>query len=206
MARTGRPRGFDKEAALHQAMLLFWQSGYEATSLSQLKAAMGGLSAASFYAAFGSKEELFHAVARLYLDTHGQVTAPLENPALPPRDAVELALRQSARMQTDPAHPPGCLVALAAGACSPGGGRVLAALAEKRARNLASLRARVSAAAEAGGLPADVDAVGLATMFNTFLTGMATQARDGVPLSALDAAVSNLMAVWDALAAKVRRH
>ena len=89
MARTGRPREFDTEAALEGALLLFWEHGYEATSLTQLKAAMGGISTASFYAAFGSKEALFRAVVTRYLDTHGRVTAPLKDPAWPPRAAIE---------------------------------------------------------------------------------------------------------------------
>jgi len=76
MARTGRPRGFDKDEALEQATHLFWEHGYKATALSQLKAAMGGISASSFFAAFGSKEALFRAVLDRYARTHGQVIAP----------------------------------------------------------------------------------------------------------------------------------
>jgi len=107
MPRTGRPRGFDRDLAVQQAMRLFWEQGYEATSLAQLKGAMGGIAPASFYAAFKSKEALFREVLDRYLVTHGQVTAPLLDPAVPPRMAVEQSLRASARMQTDGAHPLG---------------------------------------------------------------------------------------------------
>ena len=63
MATMGRPRTFDRDAAIEQAMKIFWQHGYESTSLTQLKA---GIAGGIFYAAFGSKQALFHsAICRL---------------------------------------------------------------------------------------------------------------------------------------------
>ena len=56
--RAGRPREFDYERAVDTALALFWEHGYEGTSLSRLRDAMG-VSSASFYSAFGSKEQLF---------------------------------------------------------------------------------------------------------------------------------------------------
>ena len=198
MARTGRPRGFDKDEAVLQAMRLFWEQGYEATSLAQLKAAMGGLSSASFYAAFGSKEGLFREVLARYMDTHGQVTAPLFDPVLPPRDAVEQTLRASARMQTDQAHPLGCLVVLSTTTCSAENRHLQALLAAERQRSRAGLRACVDRAKAMGELHADTDVDALAAVFDTFLVGLATQARDGVPVKALDAGISELIRMWDA--------
>ena len=201
LARTGRPRGFDRNEAVRQAMRLFWEQGFEATSLAQLKAAMGGISAASFYAAFKSKEALFREVLDRYLETHGRVTAPLKDPTLPPREAIERALRQSARMQTDRAHPPGCLLVLSTSTCSPENRHLQALLAEERERNRAGLRACVERAIAAGELPDDTDAAALAAVFGTFLVGFSTQARDRVPLASLDAAITQIMRVWDKLAA-----
>ena len=66
MSRTGRPREFDRAEALDAALRLFWQQGYEATSISQLIDAMGGISTASFYATFYSKEALFREAVRRY--------------------------------------------------------------------------------------------------------------------------------------------
>ena len=206
MARTGRPRGFDKDEALGQAMRLFWDQGYEATSLAQLKAAMGNISAASFYAAFDSKEALFRNVLALYLATHGQVTASLQDPSIPPRAAIELALRRSARMQTGRDHPLGCLVILSISTCSPQNRHLQELLAAERARNRRGFRTCVNRAIVAGELPAAHDPVALAAVFDTFLVGLSTQARDRVDQAALDAAISHLMGTWDALAASQARH
>ena len=200
MARTGRPRGFDKGEAIERAMMLFWEQGYESTSLAQLKAAMGGISAASFYAAFGSKEALFKEVLEHYLATHGQVTASLKDPSLPPRAAIERALRQSARMQSDGVHPPGCLLVLSTTTCSPENRHLQRLLAGERERNRVGIQACVSRAIAAGELPPTTDADGLAAVLDTFLVGLSTQARDAVPLAALDAAISQLMRTWDILA------
>ncbi|TVX88248.1 TetR/AcrR family transcriptional regulator [Paenibacillus agilis] len=65
MART---REFDEEQVLHAAMQLFWEKGYEATSLSDLTARMG-ITRPSIYSAFGDKKELFEAALRKYTMT-----------------------------------------------------------------------------------------------------------------------------------------
>ncbi|RYG16384.1 MAG: TetR/AcrR family transcriptional regulator [Caulobacteraceae bacterium] len=198
MARTGRPRAFDRDAALNAAMRLFWAQGYEPTSLSQLKAVMGDLSTASFYAAFSSKEALFREVIDLYLATYGRVTRSLQDQNLPPRQAVETALRQSARMQSDGEHPRGCFITLGANNCSPENAHVARLLEEVRRRDRAGIEARLMQARAAGEVPPDFDITPLATVLSTLLAGVAIEARDGRGSADLDAAISQVMTLWPA--------
>ncbi|MEC0088893.1 TetR/AcrR family transcriptional regulator [Paenibacillus macquariensis] len=61
----GRIREFDEEKVLEAAMQLFWEKGYEATSLSDLTSRMG-IQRPSIYSAFGDKKGLFEAALRKY--------------------------------------------------------------------------------------------------------------------------------------------
>lgn len=205
MARMGRPRTFDRDVAITQAMHLFWEHGYDATSLSQLKAGIGGgITAPSFYAAFGSKQALFSEVMARYLATHGRVTDSLFDTSLPPAEAIELALRRSARMQCEPDHPKGCLVALGLmSTCSQESTLISRPLAQARDRTRAGLLACVERAIASGELASSVSAQALATVFDSFLLGLSTLVRDGVAHATLDAAVTHIMGLWhSALATK----
>lgn len=62
-----RPREFDTGLAMHQAMDLFWQQGYSATSMPQLTSRLG-IGSGSLYAAFGSKEGLYALALKRYCD------------------------------------------------------------------------------------------------------------------------------------------
>lgn len=208
MAQLGRPRTFDRDVAITQALHLFWEHGYDATSLSQLKATIGGgITAPSFYAAFGSKQALFYEVMERYLDTYGRVTGSLFDTTLPPRDAIELTLRRSAKMQCEPGHPTGCLVALGLmSACSDESKAISEPLARARDLNRAGIVACIQRAVAAGELPATVIPETLAAVFDSFLLGLSTLARDGVPHATLDAAVTQVMRLWDSLGSIADKH
>ncbi len=202
MAQMGRPRTFDREQAVEQALHLFWQHGYDATSLAQLKAGLGGgISAPSFYAAFGSKEALFDECVQHYLATYAQVTECLWDTSLLPRQAVETALRQSTRMQCEDGHPKGCMVALGVmSAPGPEHARVADALTQSRARTRAGIVACVERAIRIGQLPEHTQAAVMASVFDSFLQGVSILARDNVPHATLDAAISQLLLTWDVAA------
>ena len=200
MGAIGRPRTFDRDMAVEQAMHLFWQHGYESTSLSQLKAGIGaGISAPSFYAAFGSKEALFQECAQRYLSTYAQVTKVLWDTTLAPRAAIETALRNSARMQCERGHPKGCMVGLGVmSAPSKEHAAVTEPLTRSRARTRSGIARCVKRGVDGGELRADTDVNALATVFDSFLLGLSTLARDGVRQDVMDLAITQLMAAWDA--------
>ncbi len=196
MAQMGRPRQFDRDTALTRAMHLFWQNGFDATSLSQLKAELG-ISAPSFYAAFGSKETLFRETVALYLKSHGSVMDCLWDTTLPPRAAVELALRGSARMQSESGHPSGCMVALGVtSAGAPDSAAVTAELTAARARNRAGILACIQRGVAQQELDPATDVSALASVFESFLLGLSTLARDGATQEAMDRAVSQVLLLW----------
>ena len=70
MRRAGRPRTFDPGEALHRALMVFWERGYEGASMIVLQEATG-LTAPQLYRAFESKERLFERAVRLYQDEYG---------------------------------------------------------------------------------------------------------------------------------------
>ena len=69
----GRPKGYQRDAVLANARDVFWERGYEATSISELEQRTG-LNRSSLYQEFGSKRELFDAALECYAD---QVIATL---------------------------------------------------------------------------------------------------------------------------------
>src|ERR1700733_6982034 len=74
--RRGRPRAFEPETALTQAMDVFWKDGFAATSLDDLSAATG-LNRPSLYGAFGDKRALYLQAYRQYRKRANEAFAPL---------------------------------------------------------------------------------------------------------------------------------
>jgi TetR/AcrR family transcriptional regulator, transcriptional repressor for nem operon len=65
---VGRTRGFEADDALDAALVTFWRSGFEATTMQALCRAMA-VQPGSLYAAFGGKRDLFVAALRRYAQT-----------------------------------------------------------------------------------------------------------------------------------------
>jgi AcrR family transcriptional regulator len=203
-SRRGRPRGFDREAALRRAMEVFWERGYEGTSIGELTRSMG-INAPSLYAAFGSKERLFREAVAHYDSHDGSISerALREQPTA--RAAIEAMLRENADLYADPATPTGCMVVLGATTWTPHNEDVRSYLAGLRRKIFELIRERLEHAVEAGELATGTDVSALADFYNTVLEGLSIQARDGASREAMHAIVDCAMAALNAPSASDRR-
>lgn len=203
-AGRGRPRSFDRQAALVRALELFWERGFEGTSVSDLTAAMG-ISAPSMYAAFGCKEDLFREAVAFYNDPERSPTAQALRDQPAARQAVEAMLRNNARSYADPATPRGCLIVLSGTTYTPGSEGVRDLLTNLRDRDRRDLQSRLDRAVAEGELPADADTEALTAFVMTVLHGLSIQARDGAGADVLDAVVAIAMQGWDAMTQRSER-
>jgi AcrR family transcriptional regulator len=184
----GRPRQFDADTALDQAMEVFWRHGYEGATIAQLTEAMG-INPPSLYACFGNKEGLLKAALDRYTKLRGVwmdevVAAPTA------RDVAERMLMGIADKQTDPANPPGCLLVQGGIACGTGSENVPFELAARRAQNEDQLRDRFIRAKAEGDLKESADPAALARYVSAVSVGMGVMASSGADREALQQVAS----------------
>ncbi|SCX56761.1 transcriptional regulator, TetR family [Klenkia marina] len=162
---TGRPRSFDRDAALAAAVEQFWRVGYDETTIATLTSAMG-VTPPSLYAAFGDKERLFQEASRTYF---ARTCEGMDEAATRPtaHEAIAEMLDGTARAHTDAATPPGCLVLT-----EPRLGSQRAAVRER-------LRSRLDRGVRDGDLPAATPTDELAGFLLAVMRGMSGCARDG---------------------------
>jgi AcrR family transcriptional regulator len=190
----GRPREFDVDEALEQAMQVFWERGYEGASLVDLTAAMG-ITKTSMYAAFGNKEQLFRKAVERYAAGPAQyATHALEEPTA--RAVFEAFLRGAVQTTTSPEGPGGCMSvqgALASGAASRPARDLLTGW-----RTLTGLRLeeRFRRAVDDGDLAGDSDPGQLARFTMTVAFGIAVQAAGGLGREPLEDVVDLAMRSW----------
>jgi len=192
--KSGRPLSFDRNAALYKAMLVFWQHGYEATSLSELTGAMG-VTPPSIYAAFGDKKKLFLEAVGLYIS--GPITSnTIINNAATARDAALGLLNAAAAGFTGSDTPRGCLLASSTQSCSAAAADVQNELSAIRRRIEARLKGKIAGAIKAHEMPADTDADALAGHIMAVIQGMSSLARDGASLKKLRRIADAAMRSW----------
>jgi AcrR family transcriptional regulator len=194
MAITGRPRGFDRDAALEAAMLMFWRKGFAAASMNDLCDAMG-IRSPSLYAAFGDKEALYLEAIEHYVQTIGPPVWDHLDGASARAGVENLLITGTETLPESRTAPAGCMAMLSAvGDEWPA--TIVDVVRKVRLEVLDRLRSRLQVAVADGELPASTDTDGLSRFYLGVFQGMAVQAQDGATQAELRGLAAAAMAAW----------
>jgi AcrR family transcriptional regulator len=175
--KAGRPTGFDTDRALDVAMRLFWDRGYEGTSMADLSQKMG-IHPSSIYAAFGDKQALFALAAKRYANVPAQyMVKALEQPTF--RGFVLAAFDNTVEFLAAKDHPSSCFTLTAAIACGADTEAAKVLMREMRLQNEAAIKARLLKARKAGEFPREENVDDYTRYLSSLLSGLAVQAANG---------------------------
>ncbi len=190
--KRGRPPAFDRETVLSAARDVFWQHGYDGSSIADLTASMG-ITPQSLYAAFSSKAELYREALAQYR------RMPRPEPGNPFQAeigtvaAFECFLKNSAIVFTAPEHPKGCMISTAVLNCASENEDIAHYVSSLRLQTLDVFTARLERGIREGDIRQDANAGSLARFMGAIIQGMSVQARDGATTADLLEMVGHAM-------------
>ena len=174
----GRPRKFDEDKVIHAAGQVFWQQGFDGTSLDDLAAAME-MNRPSIYRAFGDKETLYRrALEEFGVNMERAVEAAFSSGNNVAK-ALETFFLEALGIYTSGDQPKGCLVMSTAVSAAVSHPDVKSDLLKVIKRIDKALEERFLIAVDQGQLPAQFDASGRAAIAQSVLHSISIRARAG---------------------------
>jgi AcrR family transcriptional regulator len=195
VSKRGRPRLLDREAGLEVAARLFWEHGYEGTSIADLTKAMG-IAPPSLYAAFGSKEQLYQQALEYNAERENKHRLDLLNSDVPAYEALAFYLHDAAREFTNPAKPRGCMVSNAVLQHAKENDGIAESVAARRTATTKIIKTRLDRAITEGELPDGTDTLALAHFYVAVVQGMSAQACDGLCEATLMQLADLALSAW----------
>lgn len=177
-SRPGRPRAFDQDKVLNDAITLFSRKGYSASSVADISQALK-LTIGSIYKAFGDKRGLFTAALQRYVEQRYERTSAALRAAPNGRERVRGFLLEYADLSHGEAGRTGCLVVATAvefGACDPELAQNVALLLEAREK---SLRRFIEEGQADGSIGRQIDAQTAARALLCMAQGMRVLGKAG---------------------------
>jgi TetR/AcrR family transcriptional regulator, copper-responsive repressor len=184
--RRGRPRAYDPETALQNAIEAFWQTGYSGTSLDDLSAATG-MNRPSLYAAFGDKRSLYLKALDHYWTMGHEAMREALGYDRPVGEALMHVYRKALSLYfSGKGHPRGCFAIGTATTEAVEDAQIRAALAQGLAKLDDAFEARIRAAQKGGELRRKDDPAVLAMLASATLHTIAIRARAGTARAELE--------------------
>lgn len=197
LAPRGRPRNFDRNAALEKALNVFWTKGYDLTQVADLTDTLG-INPPSFYAAFSTKEALFREALQHYI-AHIGVPFPGVLEDVPDiRDALRNLLQASAKVALQ-SPSGGCMLIFGSAHKTADNAAIYDVLHDLRIQTHEAIRARLQRAADEGALPPHCSVDQLTHFFGTVLQGLSVRAHDGATQQDLNDAIIMALHCFDAM-------
>ncbi|MEN8131083.1 MAG: TetR/AcrR family transcriptional regulator [Pseudomonadota bacterium] len=193
MART---KLFDERQALVSAMLVFWEKGYEGTSIQDLEAAMG-LNRTSIYNTFGNKRELFDQVMSCYKESVMSVLFTSMDSASNIKEGIRRLLNGALDIHFNEDNPGGCLIVLSVLECGQHDKQSQASLQQPIQDLKKSLQARLTKAKRAGELSIDLDTGSTANTIATTMAGMMVMGKANFTRVALKKTINQVVSLLD---------
>jgi len=193
MART---KQFDERQALIKAMLVFWEKGYEGSSIQDLEEAMG-LNRTSIYNAFGNKRALFERVITCYKESIMAALFVEMDKAPDIRTGVRRLFDSALDIHFDTDYPGGCLVVLSVLEGQQHDEHTRDTMAQTIHGLRDMVQARLTKAKRRGELSKDLDTANTAMTIATTMLGMMVMGKAGVSRAVLKKMVNQVAGLLD---------
>ena len=184
--RRGRPRAYEPDVAIGQALDLFRRTGYAATSLDDLSAATG-MNRPSLYGAFGDKRALYIKSYQRYRDDYTAKVTALFKADVDIRKRLRRFYAAALEIYTTGADDPrGCFAVMTVASDAIGDPEIRALMLEGFMEIDNAFAWCFRTAIARGELPERADVDVLAKMASAMLNLLSIRARAGVPRAELD--------------------
>ena len=190
----GRPLEFDRDEALQKAVEVFWEKGFQATSIDDLTARMG-IGRQSLYNTFGDKESLLGEAIEAYFQAASAPMLAILNAPGSPAGNLATFFRKTVDRCSSGDHK-GCLMVntgvefAGMGADSP----ILKAIRDRFKGLERAIRQTIKQALDAGELSKSTDPLQLATFLVGVFQGMLLMCKTGASRETLERVAAGAIA------------
>jgi len=191
-----RSKQFDERQALVSAMLVFWEKGYDGTSIQDLEHAMG-LNRTSIYNAFGNKRAIFDRVMSCYKESVMSALFAELDGAPNIKEGIRRMLNGALDIHFDEANPGGCLVVLSLLESGQHDEQAQASMQQTIHDLKSALQVRLGKAKKSGELSKDLDVGSTATTIATTMAGMMVMGKANFSKAALKKTVNQVVGLLD---------